>query len=83
MSCSRTKLTLLQSDLYNIDLELALLDDRIEDSATSSYGGYIKDISNSNYNLEYLIDKKIMLQQRKNNVLYKIKELKKKFKGHL
>ncbi|ALB44604.1 hypothetical protein [Clostridium beijerinckii] len=75
MSSCRTKLTLLQSELYNIDLELALLDDKIEDSASCCYGTYIKDIGNSNYNLEYLIDKKIMLQQKKNNVLYRIKEL--------
>jgi len=41
MSSCRTKLTLLQSDLYNIDLELALLDDKIEDIESS---GYIVDI---------------------------------------
>ncbi len=69
MSSCRTKLTLLQSDLYNIDLELALLDDKIEDIESSGYSRYIKDVGNSNYTLEYLIDKKIMLQQEKNNVL--------------
>ncbi|WP_160685556.1 hypothetical protein [Clostridium sp. C2-6-12] len=78
MSTCRTKLTLLQSELYNIDLEIALLDDKIEDSASRGYGTYIKDIGNSNYSLEYLIDKKIMLQQKKNNVLYRIKELNKR-----
>lgn len=78
MSSCRTKLTLLQSDLYNIDLELALLDDKIEDITTCGYSSYIKSISNSNYSLEYLIDKKVMLQQRKNNVLYRIKELNKR-----
>ena len=74
MSSCRTKLTLLQSDLYNVELELALLDDKIEDIATGGYSAYIKDVSNSNYTLEYLIDKKIILQQKRNNVLYKIKE---------
>ena len=69
MSSSRTKLTLLQSDLYNIDLELALLNDKIEDITTCGYSGYIKGVGNSNYTLEYLIDKKISLQQKKNNVL--------------
>lgn len=78
MSTCRTELTLLQSELYNIDLELALLDDKIEDNASCGYGTYIKDIGNSKYNLEYLIDKKVMLQQRKNNVLYRIKELNKR-----
>ena len=78
MSDCRTKLTLLQSELYDIDLELASLDDKIEDITTCGYSGYIKAVGNSNYNLEYLIDKKVMLQQRKNNVLYMIKELNKR-----
>lgn len=74
----RTRLTLLQSDLYNIDLELTLLDDKIEDMSRHGYSEHIRAISNSNYTLEYLIDKKVMLQQKKNNVLYKIKELNKR-----
>lgn len=47
MSSCRTKLTLLQSHLYNIDLELVLLDDK--DITTYGYSDYIKAVGNSNY----------------------------------
>lgn len=68
------KLILLNHELSSIDLDIAMLEDKIEDAATN---GYIKDISNSSYSLEYLMDKKIRLQQQRNNILYKIKALNK------
>lgn len=70
-------LRLLNHQFYEIELELALLDDKIEDIAQSGYNRYIKDISNSSYSLEYLMDKKIRLQQQRNNISYKIKALSK------
>lgn len=69
------KMLLLNHELSNIDLDMAMLEDKIEDIAQSGYNRYMKDISNSSYSLEYLMDKKIRLQQQRNNILYKIKAL--------
>lgn len=75
MSECRNRSTLLNHQFYEIGLELALLDDKIEDVFSSGYSRYIKDVSNSSCSLEYLMDKKVRLQQQKNNIAYKIKLL--------
>lgn len=73
MSNYRNRLILLNQQLCEIDLELLFLEDKIEDVATSGYQRYIKELND--YTLEYLLDKKIQLQQQRNNIIFKIEEL--------
>jgi hypothetical protein len=69
----KNRLILLNKKLYEIELEIAFVEDKIQDASMKGCRNYMKDLSNSTYSLEYLLDKKIKLQQQRNDTLFKIK----------